>query len=66
MNKRVIPYKIKVKEIDKVKRKNKLYEKQRKKQRDLVKKKIRPEIDFINSLDLKYWKMLQNVIKKSK
>jgi hypothetical protein len=63
LNKRVIPYKIKVKEIDKVKKKNKLYEKQRKKQIDLVKSKIRPGLDFISSLDLKYWKMLQNIVK---
>ena len=63
LNKRVIPYKIKVKEIDEVKKKNKLNEKQRKKQIDLVKKKIRPELDFINSLDLNYWKMLQNIVK---
>jgi hypothetical protein len=63
LNKRVIPYKIKVKEIDKVKRKNILYENQRKKEIDLVKEKIRPDLDFINSLDLKYWKMLQNNVK---
>jgi hypothetical protein len=61
LKKRVIPYKIK--EIDKVKKKNEVYEKQRKKQIDLVKKKIRPELDFIHSLDLTYWKMLQNIVK---
>jgi hypothetical protein len=38
-NKRVIPYKIKLKEINKVKGKNRLYEGVRKKQINLVKKK---------------------------
>jgi hypothetical protein len=61
LNKRVILYKIK--EIEKIKKKNELYLKQRKKQINLVKKNIRPELDFINSLDLKYWKMLQDIVK---
>jgi hypothetical protein len=57
-NKKIILYNIN--EVDKINKKYQFHIKQREKQTDLVKKKIRIESDYIHSSDLVYWNYLKD------